>query len=1086
MSAQAQRIQNKWIRKKCKTCLLSLQWRRFLLHSSVLVAILLVLPLVTRHSSLLFAQTETATISGLVTDESGAVMPGAEVILTNVDRGTVQNTTANNAGIYVFANVQPGQYQVRVHKPGFKQVDFLGLIVNVQDHIEQNFRLQVGSVSESVTVEANTLNINTTDASVSTVVDRQFAANLPMNGRSFQTLIELTPGVVVTPSNPSDSGQFSINGQRTDSNYWMVDGVSANIGISSTSFAGNGVAGALPSFSVLGGTNSLVSVDALQEFRIQTSTYAPEFGRVPGGQVSIVTRSGTNNFHGTIFDYLRNDVFDANNWFAGYYGLPKPEERQNDFGGTFSGPIIKDKTFFFFSYEGLRLRLPEVTATTVPDLLARQNATPAVQPYINAYPLPNGTDDPTTGIANFNSSYSNAASLDAYSLRIDHTLTSKLSLFARYNYSPSNLIQRGSGYALSVVSPNSIKTQTGTFGVTWIVSPNINNDVRFNYSSTAASSNWYLDSFGGAVPLASLPLPSPYTDANGAFSLETISLVDGILNAGKNAHNIQRQINLVDNLSIQKGPHSLKFGVDYRHLSPQFSPAEYVQNVFFSNVPSAQLGNLLFNQIQAGLGTTLLFNNLGIFAQDTWRATPNLTVTYGLRWDVDFAPSSANGPSLIAVTGYNVNDLSNLAIAPPGTPPFHTTYGNFAPRIGLAYQLGQTPDWQFILRGGFGVFYDLVTSQVGNFLGGSYPFGATKIQFPGGTFPLSSSAAAPPPIDVASLATGTLYAFDPNLQLPYALQWNVAIEQALGKSQTISATYLGASGNRLIQSAYLVLPAFPSADLVGNTAHSNYNALQLQFQRRMSNNFQALASYTWSHSEDDASAGSALGNPANALVPSSAAASNWGSSDFDIRHAFSAALTYNIPGTRTNRFFNAISRDWSLDSVVQIRTAPPVNVYDSLIGFGYLANAYTQVRPDIVPGQPFYLNGGQYPGGKALNPNAFVPPPTDPITGAPLRQGDLGRNALRGFGAAQWDLAMHRVFPLGETVRLEFRAEMFNITNHPNFGPPVSDLSRPNFGLSTQMLNQSLNNLNLGGGALDPLYQIGGPRSMQFALKLSF
>ena len=241
-------------------------------------------------------QTETATVSGLITDETGAVVPGAEVKLQSVERGTVATATTNDAGIYVFASVHPGQYQVTVHKPGFKQVDLLGMIVNVQDHIEQNFRLQIGSVAESVTVNANDLKINTTDATVSTVVDRQFAENLPMNGRSFQTLIELTPGTVLTPSNFNDGGQFSINGQRAASNYWMVDGVSANIGIGTSvnTGAGNGLGGALGSFGAMGGTNSLVSVDALQEFRIQTSTYAPEFGRTPGGQISIVTRSGTN------------------------------------------------------------------------------------------------------------------------------------------------------------------------------------------------------------------------------------------------------------------------------------------------------------------------------------------------------------------------------------------------------------------------------------------------------------------------------------------------------------------------------------------------------------------------------------------------------------------------------------------------------------------------------------------------------------------------------------------------------------------------------------------------------------------------
>src|SRR6266436_450232 len=270
-------------------------------------------------------QTETATVSGLVTDRTGAAVSGAEVRLQSVERGTVTTTTTNDPGIYVFPSVHPGQYQISIQKQGFKQVDLLGLIVNVQDHIEQNFRLEVGSVAESITVNANDLKINTTDAAVGTVVDRQFAENLPMNGRSFQTLIQLTPGVVLTPANGSDNGQFSVNGQRAASNYWMVDGVSANFG-SGAGFlpGGEGVGGGLPGFSVQGGTNSLVSVDALQEFRIQTSTYAPEFGRTPGGQISIVTRSGTNQFHGAAFDYLRNDVFDANNWFANSTKQRKP------------------------------------------------------------------------------------------------------------------------------------------------------------------------------------------------------------------------------------------------------------------------------------------------------------------------------------------------------------------------------------------------------------------------------------------------------------------------------------------------------------------------------------------------------------------------------------------------------------------------------------------------------------------------------------------------------------------------------------------------------------------------------------------
>lgn len=281
-----------------------------------------------------FAQLETATISGEVVDPAGSRVTGAHVKLVDIDRDNTTGVATNPSGLYTFPSVRPGRYRMEVTTPGFKVVNVTGITVNVQDHLEQNFKLAVGSVSESITVEAGAPLVDTESAAVSTVVDRQFAENLPLNGRSFQTLIELTPGVALVPSTGYDPGQFSVNGQRSSSNYWTVDGVAANIGVSATSSVnGAGMAGAVGSYSALGGTNSLVSVDDLQEFRIQTSTYAPEFGRTPGGQISIVTRSGTDQFHGSLFDYFRNEALDANDWFADNAGLPKPKERQNDFGG---------------------------------------------------------------------------------------------------------------------------------------------------------------------------------------------------------------------------------------------------------------------------------------------------------------------------------------------------------------------------------------------------------------------------------------------------------------------------------------------------------------------------------------------------------------------------------------------------------------------------------------------------------------------------------------------------------------------------------------------------------------------------------
>src|SRR5580700_4054557 len=279
-----------------------------------------------------WAQSETATVSGQVVDPSGLNVTGAQVKLVDIDRDTSTSATTNNSGLYTFPSVRPGRYRIAVTAAGFKVVNVTDVTINVQDHLEQNFTLVVGSVSESITVEGGAPLVDTESAAVSTVVDRNFAENLPMNGRSFQTLIQLTPGVVLTTSSAASDGQFSVNGQRADSNYWMVDGVSANIGVSTG--GSDTLSGSLGGFSAQGGTNSLVSVDAMQEFRIQTSTFAPEFGRTPGGQISIVTRSGTNQFHGTVFDYFRNDVLDANNWFADNLGLTKPEEKQNDFGGV--------------------------------------------------------------------------------------------------------------------------------------------------------------------------------------------------------------------------------------------------------------------------------------------------------------------------------------------------------------------------------------------------------------------------------------------------------------------------------------------------------------------------------------------------------------------------------------------------------------------------------------------------------------------------------------------------------------------------------------------------------------------------------
>lgn len=305
------------------------------------------------------AQSPNGTISGIVLDPSGRVIAGADVVIVNDVTGVHYAGTSNGEGIYAIPNLPPGPYRMQVSRTGFNTLIKPDIVLNTQDALAINFTLPVGAASETITVEAGAPLVQTESGEVGTVIDRKLVENLPLNGRSFNTLLQLTPGVVITPSSSSSQGQFSIAGQRTSSNNLLVDGASANFGIAPIFGLGTSGTGSSQAFSVLGGTSSLVSVEALQEFRVETSSFAPEFGRSPGGQVLLTTRSGTNDLHGGVYEYFRNDVLDANDWFANNAHQPRAPERHNDFGVFVGGPIRKSRTFFFASYEGVRLRQPQ-------------------------------------------------------------------------------------------------------------------------------------------------------------------------------------------------------------------------------------------------------------------------------------------------------------------------------------------------------------------------------------------------------------------------------------------------------------------------------------------------------------------------------------------------------------------------------------------------------------------------------------------------------------------------------------------------------------------------------------------------------
>ena len=464
-----------------------------------------------------FGQSPNGALSGQVIDSSGAAIVDAEILVENYATGVQYAARTNGDGLYLVPSLPPGVYRLQVSKVGFKTLIKPDITLNVQDALAINFTLPVGAISEIVTVQAGAPLVNTESGSVGTVIDRQFVQNLPLNGRSFNTLLQLTPGVVIAPvANGDSAGQFSVAGQRTDANYFTVDGVSANFGTLSGFPPGATGLGQTPAFTAIGGTSSLVSVEALQEFRVDTSSSSAEFGRMPGGQVVLTTRSGTNELHGGLYEYFRNDVLDANDWFANAAKSPRAPERHNDFGGFLGGALVKGKTFYFLSYEGARLRLPQTTVIQVPSNAARKAASTEAAPYLASYPLPdpNSPVSPDGGTAQFTGTYSNSATLNAGSVRIDHTFSSKLSIFGRYNEAPSETVDRVG--SLNNVSFVNVNTRTLTGGLNQTFGDNIFNAVRANYSSQSSGESFVTDAFGGATPilapqvLGSLPATQNY------------------------------------------------------------------------------------------------------------------------------------------------------------------------------------------------------------------------------------------------------------------------------------------------------------------------------------------------------------------------------------------------------------------------------------------------------------------------------------------------------------------------------------------------------------------------------------------------
>jgi hypothetical protein len=781
------------------------------------------------------AQSTSATLSGTVTDQTGAVLPEVKISVVNLAKRSSRHTTTNKEGAFTVPQLDPGTYSLRAERSGFATTQVSDIVLNTNDRQSLQIKLQVGKKEDTITVEAGTIGKVDLDASVKTVVDQRFIANMPLQDRSLTALLTVIPGVV-------EFGGYAVNGIRTNNNYFSIDGVAANtgIGVSAFGLGGAGV-GQYLNTTTNGLTQSLISADSLEEFKVQSSGVSAEFGRSSGGQIQMTTRSGSNAFHGTAFDYFRNEVFDAfdpsDKFYAAQSKTPvvKPPRRQNQFGGTFSGPVIipglyngKDKTFFFANYEGLRLLTPTNGRWLVPPAEERTNSSlyyPGLQPYLTMLPLPNAVD-PDRGYPVFVASYANTSSHDSTSVRIDQVVNSKLTLFGRYAHTPSD--SKGRGNIPNIISQSLTKSDMATLGATLLISNSLSNEVRANWTQSSATTRNTMDTFGGGKVPTEAMLKQMFPAAYGAtpenayfFMLMGQSATRGpngeaitpwfVQYYGTQATNKQRQINLVDNLSWIHGKHNFKFGADWRFLYPSSVPfpsflwLQLVSSSYAS--PAALAGNSLYNGTAPGSAVLSMdsfvfhVHNISLYAQDTFRVTPRLTLDYGVRWDYNPALYSVSGGDLYTLKPFDLNNPGAARLA--SGPAYTAKKDAFAPRVGVSYQLRSNPGWETVLRGSYGLFYDSATAAMMD-LTSAYPHQHAGL-WPSDKAWMEVTPPAilrPDPMTAEIPYGGDLYAFY-NFTYPVTHQWNFAVQQGFGGKHSLTASYVGSAGRDLIRRANL-------------------------------------------------------------------------------------------------------------------------------------------------------------------------------------------------------------------------------------------------------------------------------------------
>jgi hypothetical protein len=1015
-------------------------------------------------------------LSGVVVDPEGAVVPAAEVRLVDRGRDYERKATTNEAGIYLFNSIEPGVYALEVKKEGFSTLTVNPLRLGARDRQTLRLELRLATVVSSLDVTGE-VDPMATDPSFGISVEQGAAGNLPLPGRGLDSLIQMAPGVVT-----GGMGGLNANGMRANTNYYTLDGVSlgGDMGMGGPMLGGRpgpgggrmGGGGAM----LGGGPLDSVGIESLAEVRVQSATFAPEFGRTPGAQISMTSRSGSNALHGSLFEYWGNDRLNANKWFANSAGLARPPMRLNQYGGALGGPVRKNRMFFFASYEGMRFLEPETSTSSVPDLRTRQQAPAALRPFLRAFPLPNGAAL-AEGAALFSAVYSNPSERDSASLRLDRTLGTRHSMFLRYSLTPSESEARGEEtITANTWSRRESRSQSWNGSLTSSVRPGVTNDLRVVYAKTVSRSASSLDDFGGAAPITERSVfPTGIDSTKGVFRLSVAGLSGYSLGGG--TRNEQRQLNIVDGLTMAVGSHQYRIGGDFRRRSPLIRNSAYSHMATFRALTGEE-GALTSGKVTTAIISSSLalvepqFINASMYVQDTYKASAGTTLTLGVRWDVNPAPGIGNGPRPFALCD---QDLGACALTQQ-LPLYNTRWSDFAPRFGMTSVMKDEPGRELVLRMGLGVFHDP-------------GYGSTNAAFNGAPYTSQRNLVlAAYPLTTADLAApslppvppyGQISAAERTLRSPRVYQGNLTIERGLGRGEVLSVGYAGTRGKQLLrnESMRAATTDYDLLMLATNGAESDYNALQVQWRRRKSAKLQMQVNYTYGHAVDTASndMGSSMGFR-------SLFTSERGNSDFDVRHVVNFSGTYRLPAPAAALAKTALS-NWWLDWIASARSAFPFDVRgvstvsETLSSSGTTTRGlFSMVRPDYT-GQPVWTSDQQAPGGQRLNKAAFAAP-------SDFRQGNLGRNVIRGFPMRQVDLSLRRQVDWGERWRVSIMAQAFNVLNQPTFANPAlnegANLGSPLFGLATRVLNEG------GPGGGGSFFRAGGSRSVQFALRLQF